>query len=133
MSFKLNLSNGILTRNVNTQKHYWIKFRAYAFDESELIKLKGKWNKLRIITNSGRTYAITEQDFYTHSIINNEFGKVQRLIGVRYLELEKHVQTLVNLNSNFHSILKKKSKTINKPMNQILIDLFHKEYGNGRE
>jgi hypothetical protein len=73
MNYKLNLTNGILTRNVNSQRHYFIKFKAYAFDESELLKYKGQWSVLEIRTTTGKTYSISENDFYLNSIINEDF------------------------------------------------------------
>jgi|688.fasta_scaffold1129352_1 hypothetical protein len=129
MNYKLNLTNGILTRNVNSQRHYFIKFKAYAFDESELLKYKGQWSVLEIRTTTGKTYSISENDFYLNSIINEDFGKVQRLIGVRFLKLESNVQTMVKLPNEFHSRLKATSKKTNKPMNQLLEDSFNSNYG----
>jgi len=130
MKYKLIISNGILTRNVDTQKHYWIKFRAYSFDEEELKELKGQWHQLRIVTSTGRVYSISESEFYKQSQINKDYGKEQRLIQVKFLKLEQHRQTLINVSTNFHTRLKEKSTTTNKPMNQIILDLFNNHYGD---
>jgi len=131
MNYKLNLTqDGKLVRNVNSNKHYFIKFKAYAFDESELLKFQGKWHTMEIKTSTGRTYSISEQDFYSNSIINNDFGKVQRLIAVKFLKLESYVQTMVKLDNNFHARLKKTSRKENKPMNQLLSELYNQTYGS---
>ena len=131
MNYKLNLTHdGKLIRNVNSNRHYFIKFKAYGFDESELLKYKGQWQSMEIKTSTGRTYSISEEEFYSNSIINEDFGKVQRLIGVRFLKLESYVQTMVKLDNNFHSRLKKTSRKENKPLNQVLSELYNQTYGN---
>jgi hypothetical protein len=131
MNYKLNLTtDGKLIRNVDSTKHYFIKFRAYGFDESELLKYKGKWHTMEIKTSAGKTYTISESEFYSKSLVNEDFGKVQRLIGVRFLNLDAHTQTFVKVDKHFHVRLKKTSRKENKPMNQVLIDLFNKNYGN---
>lgn len=131
MNYKLNLTHdGKLIRNVNSSRHYFIKFKAYGFDETELLKYKGQWHTMEIKTSTGKTYSISESDFYSSSVVNQDFGKIQRLIGVKFLKLEAYVQTMVKLDNEFHSRLKKTSRRENKPMNQLLSELYNQSYGN---
>jgi hypothetical protein len=118
--FKLVLNDQVLTRNVDAQKHFFIKFRAYAFDESELKKYAGKWHTLRIITNGGTVYTIQCDDFYNNSFLNNEYGKVQRLIGVADMKAKKGKRSMVSLPTHFYNELKSEAKRRNQPMNSLL-------------
>jgi hypothetical protein len=119
-SFKLSLTDQVLTRNVDAQKHFFIKFRAYAFDESELKKYAGKWHTLRIITNGGKVYTIQCDEFYNNSFLNNDYGKVQRLIGVADMKAAKGKRSMVSLPTHFYNELKSEAKRRNQPMNSLL-------------
>jgi hypothetical protein len=120
LKFKLSLTEEVLTRNVDAQKHFFIKFRAYAFDESELQKYAGKWHTLRIITNGGTVYTIQCDDFYNDSFLNNEYGKVQRLIGVADMKAARGKTGMVRLPTHFYNELKSEAKRRNQPMNSLL-------------
>jgi hypothetical protein len=120
LKFKLSLTEEVLTRNVDAQKHFFIKFRAYAFDESELQKYAGKWHTLRIITNGGTVYTIQCDEFYNDSFLNNEYGKVQRLIRVADMKAVKGKRSMVSLPTHFYNELKAESKRRNQPMNSLL-------------
>ena len=85
--FKLTLSNGILTRYVEATKHFFIKHKAYAFDESEVEKYRGKFDLLRIITTTGRVYEITANSFFEYIYLNSDYGKKQYFIEIKYLKL----------------------------------------------
>ena len=119
-NFKLNLNDEVLTRNVDAQKHFFIKFRAYAFDESELQKYSGKWHTLRIITNGGTVYTIQADDFYSCSFLNNEFGKLQRLIRVADMKANKGKTGMVRLPTHLYNQLKTEAKRRRQPMNSLL-------------
>jgi hypothetical protein len=120
-SFKLVLTDQVLTRNVDAQKHFFIKFRAYAFDESELQKYAGKWHTLRIITNGGKVYTIQCDEFYNNSFLNNEYGKVQRLIGVADMESKKGKTGMVRLGTHLYNQLKTESKRRKQPMSSLIL------------
>jgi hypothetical protein len=120
VKFKLSLSGEVLTRNVDARKHFFIKFRAYAFDESELRKYAGKWHTLRIITNGGTVYTIQSDDFYALSFLNNDFGKLQCLIKVADMKSSKGKTGMVRLPTHFYSELKAEAKRRGQTMNSLL-------------
>lgn len=108
--YKLRLSNKTLTRNVNSSKHFFIKYRAYSFDEKLIIKYKGKFKTLKIITSYGKVYTITSADFWSKSQLMTILNKKQRLIKVEYLTIERkqHSKTVI-LDPNTHQRIKEQA------------------------
>ena len=119
-SFKLVLTDEVLTRNVDAQKHFFIKFRAYAFDESELKKYAGQWHTLRIVTNGGTVYTIQCDDFYDNSFLNDDYGKLQRLIKVADMKSKKGKTGMVRLPTHLYNQLKSEAKRRRQPMSSLL-------------
>ena len=119
-SFKLVLTDEVLTRNVDGQKHFFIKFRAYAFDESELKKYAGQWHTLRIVTNGGTVYTIQCDDFYDNSFLNDDYGKLQRLIKVADMKSKKGKTGMVRLPTHLYNQLKSEAKRRRQPMSSLL-------------
>lgn len=118
--FRLILSDGVLTRNVDSTKHYFIKFRAYAYDDAELAKYKGQWHTLEIITSGGKCYQVSEADFYKHSYINDDYGKRQRLINVADMKVKETKGKMVRLSTEFYNELKAEARRRRQPMNSLL-------------
>ena len=119
-NFRLTLHDGVLTRNVDSQKHYFIKYRAYAYDEDELQKYLGQWHTLEIITTGGKCYQVSEADFYNRSYLNRDYGKVQRLINVADMAVKESKGKMVRISNEVYQELKTESKKRRQPMSTLL-------------
>lgn len=111
---KLSLQNGVLVRNVDSAKHYFVKHRAYAFDLDVLRAYKGKFHTLKIITTYGKVYTIPAKDVERKGIINNDYGKPQLLIKVSDFrcEAKQHTKT-IHLDIETHQEIVKQAKSQN--------------------
>lgn len=119
-NFRLNLHDGVLTRNVDASKHYFVKHRAYAYDEDELQKYLGKWHTLEIITTGGKRYQVSQADFYKYSYINRDYGKVQRFINVADMEVKETKSKMVRISNEVYQELKAESKKQRQPMSTLV-------------
>ena len=119
-NFKLVLDDGVLTRNVDSKKHYFIKYRAYAYDEDELQKYVGQWHTLEIITSGGKCYQVSQADFYKYSYINADYGKVQRLINVGDMVVKETKSRMVRISNEVYQELKAEAKKQRQPMSTLL-------------
>lgn len=119
-NFKLQLQGTTLVRNVDSQRHYFVKFRAYAFDADELKKYENKWKKLEIYTTRGVKYSISYDSFVSHSFVNSEYGKTQIMIKVADMDREEKQTGFVRLPIDLYERLKAESKRTRKPMNTLL-------------
>ena len=111
---KLSLKNGVLVRNVDSSKHYFVKHRAYAFDLDVLRAYKGKFHTLKVITTYGKVYTISAVDVERKSIINTEYGKAQLLIKVSDFrcEAKQHTKT-IRVDIDTHQEIIKQAKAQN--------------------
>jgi hypothetical protein len=117
--YRLVLSNGLLTRYV-TIRSYFVKHKAYAFDEAPLEKLRGQWHTLQIITKAGKRYEVSESDFYKCSYLNSDYGKLQRLIGIADMRVKETKQNLVRVHPHFYNELKAEANRTQLPMSSLL-------------
>jgi hypothetical protein len=118
--FNLQLRHGVLTRYVDSQKHYFIKHKAYAYDEAELEKYKGRFHTLRITTSKGNTYEISQESFFCRSFLNSDYGKVQRFINASDLLLVAQKKKVVHLPMSVYLELKEESGRTGRPMTKLL-------------
>ena len=111
---KLNLKNGVLVRNVDSSKHYFVKHRAYAFDVDVLNDFKGKFHTLKIITTYGKVYTIPAKDVERKGIVNSDYGKPQLLIKVSDFscEAKQHTKT-IRVDIDTHQEIIKQAKAQN--------------------
>ena len=109
-----------MTRNVDAQKHFFIKSRAYAFAESGLKKYARQSHTLRIVTNGGTVYTIQCDDFYDNSFLNDDYGKLQRLIKVADMKSKKGKTGMVRLPTHLYNQLKSEAKRRRQPMSSLL-------------
>lgn len=111
---KLNLQNGVLVRNVDSSKHYFVKHRAYAFDVDVLSAYKGKFHTLKIITTYGKVYSIPAKDVERKGIVNSDYGKPQLLIKVSDFrcEAKQHTKT-IRVDIDTHQEIIKQAKAQN--------------------
>ena len=113
-----------LVRHVNNS-HFLVKYRAYAFDVVRMKAIIGDWKKLRIITPTGRVYEISKEDFYSHSKVNNEFGKAQYILPTSCLKLIKNISSKsVVISEDVHANLKNEAKNRNTTISQLLKDKY---------
>jgi hypothetical protein len=119
-NFKLTLHEGVLTRNVDSSKHYFIKYRAYAYDEDELQKYEGQWHTLEIITTGGKCYQVNEVEFYRHSYLNTDYGKTQRFINVADMKVKENKGKMVRISNEMYQELKAESKKRRQPMSTLI-------------
>lgn len=107
----MTLNNRVLIRNVNSRKHYFVKYKAYSFDESIIQTYNGQFDSLIFVTSYGKKYAISSVDFWSKSKVIQFAGKEQRLIEVKYFNLESMQSTkTVHLDAATHQRLKLKAK-----------------------
>lgn len=111
---KLSLKNGVLVRNVDSSKHYFVKHRAYAFDVDVLNDFKGKFHTLKIITTYGKVYTIPAKDVERKGIVNSDYGKPQLLIKVSDFscEAKQHTKT-IRVDIDTHQEIIKQAKAQN--------------------
>lgn len=111
---KLSLQNGVLVRNVDSAKHYFVKHRAYAFDVDVLSAYKGKFHTLKIITTYGKVYSIPAKDVERKGIVNSDYGKPQLLIKVSDFrcEAKQHTKT-IRVDIDTHQEIIKQAKAQN--------------------
>jgi hypothetical protein len=119
-NYKLQLAGTTLMRHVDAKRHYFIKYRAYAYDESELLKYTGQYNRLRITTSKGNIYEISAADFHAKSYLNADYGKLQRLVNVCDLELVAQRQKAVHLPMHLYEELKAESLRTGRPMTTLI-------------
>jgi hypothetical protein len=119
MEYKMVLQDDKLIRFVDSKKHFFVKFLAYGFDLEEVLKFKNSFKVLQVITKANRIYEISHDSFFQYSFLNDQFGKKQLFIEVKYL-------TLVATKNNFVRISEKdllKLKGIKRATKKKIIDL----------
>jgi hypothetical protein len=119
-TFKLVLTDGVLTRNVDATRHYFVKHRAYAFDESALEKYRGQWHTLVITTNAGKKYEVSESDFYAKSYLNRDYGKLQRLVNVADMKVKEAKSKMLRISQAIYEELKAEAERTRQPMSTLI-------------
>ncbi len=116
----MQLIGGVLARYVDAKKHYFIKHKAYAYDEAEIDKYKGLFDTVRITTSKGSIYEIEAGDFWEKSYLNDDYEKLQRFVPSNTLQLVGKRKKAIHLSMELYQELRAESERTGCPMTRLV-------------